>query len=95
MSNLTTHMSHQRNVPPGAMDVWNQGQGVGTALAVPNPAQQPQPQSPVALVQRLLRGRVALAVVLAGVGAIIGGAAGYMSQAQRTKPTALFASPRW
>ena len=72
---------HQRNVPNGAIDVWSQGQNP-TQLGMPSPQQHgPTPASPVAVVQRLLRGRVALAVVLAGIGALIGGAAGYMSQA--------------
>lgn len=79
----------QRNVPNGAIDVWSQGQG-GTQLAVPSP-QQPQqaPASPVAIVQRLLRGRVALAVVLGGIGALIGAAAGYMSQAPQFESNGL------
>lgn len=80
MNNLSTHHGQQRNVPQGAMDVWNQGQGQ-QQLAMPSPHQAQAPASPAAMVQRLLRGRVALAIVLALIGAIIGAGAGYMSQA--------------
>ena len=80
MNNLSTHLGPQRSVPPGAMDVWNQGQAP-QHLGMPSPHQTPTPASPAAIVQRLLRGRVALAIVLGLIGAIIGAGAGYMSQA--------------
>ena len=80
MNNLAMHNSG-RNVPAGAMDVWNQQQ-MPTQLGMPSPMQTPQPAgSPVQAVQKLLRGRVALAIVLALIGGIIGGALGFMSQA--------------
>ena len=81
MNNLSTQLG-QRNVPPGAMDVWNQGQ-MPTQLGMPSPQQAQPAASPVAMVQKLLRGRVALAIVLALIGAIIGAGAGYMSQAPK------------
>lgn len=85
MNNLPTQYGAQRNVPPGAMDVWNQGQ-MPTQLGMPAPQQAaPAGPSPVAVVQRLLRGRIALAIVLAFIGAIIGAGLGYMSQANSYK----------
>ncbi|MDB5325654.1 MAG: Tyrosine-protein kinase Wzc, partial [Phycisphaerales bacterium] len=83
MNNLSTQLG-QRNVPPGAMDVWNQGQ-MPQQLGMPSPHQAQPAASPVAMVQKLLRGRVALAIVLALIGAIIGAGAGYMSQAPTYK----------
>lgn len=85
MNNLSTQLG-QRNVPPGAMDVWNQGQ-MPQQLGMPSPQQAQPAASPVAMVQKLLRGRVALAIVLALIGAIIGAGAGYMSQAPKYEAT--------
>lgn len=79
---VTHQQAQQRNVPPGAIDVWaNSQNGAGTQLGAYQPQHAQPAASSVATVQRLLRGRIALAIVLAGIGAIIGGVAGYMSQA--------------
>lgn len=79
---IVTHQQAQRTVPPGAIDVWaNSQHGAGTQLGTYQPQNAQPAASPVATMQRLLRGRVALAIVLAGIGAIVGGVAGYMSQA--------------
>ena len=89
MSNSMTHLGHSngnngRGTPAGAMDVWNQGQAGGQQLGMPMaPPAAPPAASPVAVAAKLLRGRVALAVVLAGCGAIMGAGAGYLSQAPK------------
>ena len=78
----------------GAMDVWSNPQTAQThGLAFPSPhqAHAPAGPSPVQMAQRLLRGRVALAIVLAGIGAIIGGVAGFMSQAPTYKSLGMVA----
>lgn len=74
----TQIIPHQsRPVPPGAIDVWSQSQA-GTQLGF---HQSPAAQvSPVQKVQRLLRGKIALAIVLGLIGAAIGGVGGYLSQ---------------
>jgi len=89
MSNqIVTHFPQQTaSRPNGAIDVWNQNGSQTSALGFQQPAAPTA--SPVATVQRLLRGRVLLAIVLAGIGAVVGGAAGYMSQAPTYRSIAL------
>jgi polysaccharide biosynthesis transport protein len=86
---MSNHMISQssRAVPPGAIDVWNQS-GNPTGLGMPQP-QGPSPASPVAKVQRLLRGRVILAVILALIGAAVGGVLGSMIKKPEYRATAL------
>jgi hypothetical protein len=57
---------------PGAIDVWGNANGASQQLGAYQP-QAPAGPSPTDKVQRLLRGRVALAIVLALLGGIIGG----------------------
>lgn len=66
-----------RPVPPGAIDVWSQSQNQQLGFVGP----PSQPVSPVAKVQRLLRGRVIVAIVLAILCGAAGAAVGFMSQA--------------
>lgn len=74
----TQMISHQdRSVPPGAIDVWSQSQA-GSQLGFHQPPASGS--SPVQKVQRLLRGKVAWAIVLGLIGALLGAAAGYLSQ---------------
>jgi len=76
----------------GAMDVWSNpqtAQNHGLAFPSPQQAHAPAGPNPVQIAQRLLRGRVALAIVLAGIGAIIGGVLGFMSQAPTYKANGL------
>ena len=93
MSNqmMMSPSQRQNGVPNGAMDVWSNGQPGQQQLSFPSPqsAHAPVHTSPAQLVQRLLRGRVLLAIVLAGIGAIIGGVAGFMSQAPTYSATGL------
>ncbi|HEX8341225.1 MAG TPA: AAA family ATPase [Tepidisphaeraceae bacterium] len=74
---MITHA--QRTTPPGAIDVWGGGNGQNTQLGFNQP-QPPAGATPADKVSRLLRGRVALAIVLAVLGGIIGGTAGAMLQ---------------
>src|SRR5688500_17500188 len=71
---MITHAS--RPVPPGAIDVWSQNQNQNQLGFM----QQQPANSPATKVKSLLRGRVALAIVLAAIGGIVGGAAGFLSQ---------------
>ncbi|MBC7782237.1 MAG: AAA family ATPase [Burkholderiales bacterium] len=67
-----------RPVPPGALDVWSQHQNQSQlGFAQPPVATT----TPVQKVQRLLRGRVLLAIVLALIFGAIGGTLGAISQA--------------
>jgi len=76
MSNqIITH--HNRGVPPGAIDVWSQSQS-GTTLGHMQP-QSPQ-ATPVQKAQRLLRGKMILAVALGLLGGAVGAFFGAVSQ---------------
>ncbi len=68
-----------RPVPPGAMDVWSQNQAqTSSQLGFVQPPAAPV--SPVQKIQRLLRGRAALAISLALICGAIGGTIGALSQ---------------
>lgn len=73
--NLTIHQN--RPVPPAAIDVWSQSQS-GSQLGFVQPPTPPV--SPVQKAQRLLRGKMVLAVLLGLIGAVIGATLGAISQ---------------
>ncbi len=69
-------MPHQnRSVPQGAIDVWSQSQN--NQLGMPQAAPT---TSPTQKVQRLLRGKMVLAVILGLIGGAIGATVGAISQ---------------
>lgn len=76
---MTLHRS--QSTPPGALDVWQQNPQQGTGLGFPAAPPPQPPVSPLAKIQRLLRGRVLLAIVCAIIGAVAGGIAGFVSAA--------------
>src|SRR4051794_28122550 len=64
---------------PAPLAPWEQPYGsAGTALGTP--AGPGGPPTPLKKVHRLLRGRYFIAVILALIGAVAGGAAGFLSQ---------------
>jgi polysaccharide biosynthesis transport protein len=78
MSQDITLHAPGRGLPAAPEDLWGQPQN-GNALGSYQPQNGQQPQ-PLKKLQRLLRGRVLLALCLSAVGAIGGAYAGYKSQ---------------